>query len=117
MKGRKARNTGGTDDADEDIKDKPEARTNAKEIDDEAEAKASGGRARATGGRAARKMGGKAEIKVEGKKAMMHAGRKPRKTGGRTGSDGAPYTTARTGKLPPGRTEMDLSEGDPWKVK
>ena len=112
MKGKRAaRNTGGTDDADEDLKDKPEARTNAKEIDDEAEERASGGRTRATGGRAARKMGGKTEMKVEGKKAEMHAGRKPRKTGGRTGSDGAPFTTARKGKLPAGRTEMDLSEG------
>jgi hypothetical protein len=111
MKGRKHKASGGTNDAEEDLKDKPEARTNAKKIDDEAEERASGGRARAAGGRAARKHGGKTEMKVEGKKAEMHAGRKPRKNGGRTGSDGSPFTTARHGKMPAGRTEMDLSEG------
>jgi hypothetical protein len=109
--GRKHRNTGGTDDAKEDLDDKPEARTNAKKIDEEAEERKSGGRARAAGGRTARKHGGKTEMKVEGKKAEMHAGRKPRKNGGRTGSDGSPFTTARHGKMPAGRSEMDLSEG------
>ena len=37
MKGRKHKSTGGTNEAEEDLKTKPEARTNAKEIDRESE--------------------------------------------------------------------------------
>jgi hypothetical protein len=103
MKGRKHRETGGSNEAEEDVKDKPEARTNAKKIDDEAEEMKKGGRAK-------RARGGKMVGKVEGEKAMHHAGRKPRKSGGRTGSDGSPFTTARSGKNPPGREVMSLSE-------
>jgi hypothetical protein len=103
MKGRKHRETGGVNEAEEDLKDKPEARTNAKKIDDEAEEMKKGGRAK-------RAHGGKMVGKVEGDKAMHHAGRKPRKSGGRTGSDGSPFTTARSGKNPPGREVMSQSE-------
>jgi hypothetical protein len=100
MKGRKGRGTGGVNEAEEDVKDKPEARTNAKEIDEEAEERKKGGRAK-------RKHGGKMIGKVEGEKAMHHAGRKPRKAGGRTsGSDGNPFTSARKGKDAPGREVM-----------
>lgn len=99
MKGRMKRGTGGVNEAEEDVKDKPEARTNAKEIDEEAEE-------RKRGGRAKRKHGGKMVGKVEGEKGHMHAGRKPRKSGGRTGSDGSPFTTARKGKDAPGRELM-----------
>lgn len=100
MKGRKARGTGGSNEAEEDVKDKPEARTNAKEVDSEAEEMRKGGRAK-------RKHGGKSVGKVEGEKAPMHAGRKPRKAGGRTsGSDGNPFTSARKGKDAPGREVM-----------
>ncbi len=103
MKGRKSKATGGVNEAEEDVKDKPEARTNAKEIDSEAEEMKKGGRAK-------RKHGGKMVGKVEGEKSHMHAGRKPRKAGGRTGgSDGNPFTSARKGKDAPGR---DLMKGE-----
>jgi len=104
MKGRKYRGTGGVNEAEEDEKTKPEARTNATKEDAEAEE-------RKRGGRAKRRHGGKTEMKVHGDKAMHHAGRKPRKSGGRTGSDSSPFTSARHGKNPPGRNEMMESEG------
>ena len=101
--GRKHRGTGGSNEAEEDLKEKPEPRTNAKEIDSEAEEMKKGGRAK-------RKHGGKMVGKVEGEKGMHHAGRKPRKAGGRTsGSDGNPFTSARKGKDAPGR---DLMKGE-----
>ena len=112
--GRKPRSTGGRDDAEEDVRDKPEARTNAKNIDREAEEKKRGGRAK-------RKHGGhvhhermeelahaKHVGKVHGEHAHHHAGRKPRKGGGRTGADEHPFSSARHGELPPGRKEMDM---------
>jgi hypothetical protein len=104
MKGhRKHRETGGANEAEEDVKDKPEARTDAKKIDAEAEEMKKGGRAK-------RKRGGRSEhheMKVDGEKAPMHAGRKPRKSGGRTsGSDGHPFTSARHGEDAPGRKVM-----------
>lgn len=104
MKGRKHRSTGGADEAEEDLKDKPEPRTDAKEIDKEAEEMKKGGRAK-------RKHGGKMVGKVEGEKSAMHAGRKPRKSGGRTGSDSAPFTSARKGKDAPGRELMKGEAG------
>lgn len=104
--GRKSRNTGGANEAEEDVKDKPEPRTNAKKVDEEAEEMKKGGRAK-------RKHGGKTEIgHIEGKKAEAHAGRKPRKSGGRTGSDGSPFTTAKGGKDAPGRSLMAENVGD-----
>jgi hypothetical protein len=93
MKGRKKREAGGVNEAEADVKDKPEARTNAKKIDSEAEEMKKGGRAK-------KARGGKMEHKVEGEKAKMHAGRKPRKNGGRTGSDGSPFSSARKGTEP-----------------
>lgn len=109
MKGRKHRETGGTNEPEEDVKDKPEARTNAKKIDSEAEEMKKGGRAK-------KKRGGKAgfgpekhgsdEPKVAGDKPMHHAGRKPRKSGGRTGSNFQPFTSARKGEDAPGRKLM-----------
>ena len=104
MKGRKHRGTGGVNEAEVDEKTKPEPRTNAKEIDKEAEEMKKGGRAK-------RAHGGKMVGKVHGEKAAHHAGRKPRKNGGRTGSDSSPFTSARHGKNPPGRSEMSESEG------
>jgi hypothetical protein len=102
--GRKHRNTGGENTPEEDLKEKPEARTNAKKIDDEAEEMKKGGRAK-------RKHGGKMVGKVEGEKAAMHAGRKPRKSGGRTGSDSQPFTSARKGEDAPGRKLMKGEAG------
>lgn len=104
MKGRKHRETGGANEAEEDLKSKPEARTNAKEIDEEAEERKHGGRTK-------RKHGGKLMGKVEGEKGAHHAGRKPRKSGGRTGSDGNPFTTARSGTDAPGRKLMKSEVG------
>lgn len=104
MKGRKHRGTGGANEAEEDLKDKPEARTDAKKIDSEAEEMKKGGRAK-------RKHGGKLLGKVEGEKGMHHAGRKPRKSGGRTGSDSNPFTSARSGKDAPGRELMKGEAG------
>lgn len=108
MKGRKHRETGGANEAEEDVKDKPEARTDAKKIDAEAEEMKKGGRAK-------RKRGGKTEVgKVEGHEPMHHAGRKPRKSGGKTTSDANPFTSARKGEDPPGRKVMkgDLGMGE-----
>ena len=102
MKGRKSRGTGGVNEAEDDLKDKPEPRTDAKKIDSEAEEMKKGGRAK-------RARGGKMVGKVHGEKAMMHAGRKPRKNGGRTGSDTNPFTSARHGTNPAGRSEMSES--------
>jgi hypothetical protein len=99
MKGRKHRETGGANEAEEDVKEKPEARTEAKKIDSEAEEMKKGGRAK-------RARGGKMVGKVEGEHAMHHAGRKPRKSGGRASSDANPFTSARTGKDAPGRKVM-----------
>jgi hypothetical protein len=107
MKGRKHRNTGGTDDAAEDVKTKPEARTNATKEDSEAEEK----EAMKKGGRAKRARGGKMVGKVHGEKAMHHAGRKPRKSGGRAGSEAQPFTSARSGKDAPGRNVMKGEQG------
>jgi hypothetical protein len=97
--GRKHREAGGENEAEEDIKEKPEARTNAKKIDDEAEELKKGGRAK-------KARGGKLVGKVEGEKGAMHAGRKPRKSGGRTGSEAQPFTGARRGTDAPGRKMM-----------
>ena len=119
MKGKRAhREAGGVNEAKEDEDTKPEARTTAKTIDEGAEEKNRGGRTRATGGRTGRMAGGRTAKahggkmvgQVHGEKAMMHAGRKPRKNGGRTGSDGSPFTSARHGTNPPGRSEMSESE-------
>lgn len=105
MKGRKHKATGGSNEAEEDLKDKPESRTNAKNIDSEAEEMKKGGRAK-------RAHGGKSVGKVEGSKGVMHAGRKPRKAGGRTsGSDGNPFTSARKGRDAPGREVMKGEAG------
>jgi hypothetical protein len=99
MKGRKHRETGGANEAEEDVKDKPEPRTDAKKIDAEAEEMKKGGRAK-------KARGGKMVGKVEGEKGEMHAGRKPRKSGGKATSDANPFTSARKGNDAPGRKLM-----------
>ena len=79
----------GVDEAMEDLHDKPEARTNAKEIDSEAEAMHA-----KRGGRAKRKHGGH----VHGEHVKHHAGRKPRKAGGSVESN--PFSHAEHGTAP-----------------
>src|ERR1700761_21739 len=104
--GRKSRATGGVNEAEEDLKDKPEARTHAPKIQGEAEEMKKGGRAK-------RKHGGKTEVgHIEGRKAEMHAGRKPRKSGGRASSDSNPFTSAKNGKDAPGRKVMEEGVGE-----
>jgi hypothetical protein len=119
MKGRKHRETGGANEAEEDVKTKPENRTDTGDkkqpIRDEAEALKKGGRAkRKSGGRTG--FGPEHQATVPGKKGGEHAGRKPRKSGGRTGSDSAPFTSARKGTDAPGRKlmkdEQDVSAGE-----
>lgn len=102
MKGRKHKNTGGENDAAEDVKDAPPDRSSPNNIQKEAEEKKRGGRAK-------RAHGGKSEMKVEGHKGAMHAGRKPRKSGGRTGSDSRPLTSSHSGTNPKGRELMSES--------
>ena len=102
--GRRSRATGGTDEAEEDVKDKPERRNNAPKIEGAAEEMKKGGRAK-------RKSGGKTEVgKIEGGKAAMHAGRKPRKSGGR--ADSSPFTSAKSGTNAPGRKLMEEGVGE-----
>ncbi len=102
--GRRSRATGGSNEAEEDVKDKPERRNNAPKIEDAAEEMKKGGRAK-------RKSGGKTEVgHIEGKKEHMHAGRKPRKSGGR--ADSNPFTSAKTGKDAPGRSLMAEGVGE-----
>jgi len=101
MKGRKHKATGGSNEPEMDVKDKPADRTEPSGPSKEAEAMKKGGRAK-------RKHGGSAEHKVEGH-AKHHAGRKPRKSGGR--ADSNPYTSARDGKFPAGRNVQKGSEG------
>lgn len=96
MKGKKhraKRATGGVNQAAEDLGRKNLRYTYQSNVNDAAEE---------------RKRGGKAEKKEVGKmhggKAKHHAGRKPRKSGGRASSDQNPFTSARKGTPPPGRT-------------
>ena len=99
MKGRKKRATGGVNEAAEDMNTKSMSYTADSNVEKEA-------KERKRGGRAKRKRGGL----VPGEMAKCHAGRKPRKSGGRATSDNNPYTSARAGKQPKGRsveTEME----------
>ena len=103
MKGKRAhKNTGGADEAEDDIKDKPADRSSPNNAATEAEKLKKGGRAK-------KAHGGKMVGKPAGEKAMHHAGRKPRKSGGRTGSDSSPLTSAHSGKQAPGRSVMSES--------
>jgi hypothetical protein len=81
--------SGGVDDAVKDESMKPQ-RYNQSKVEDEAEERKHGGRAK-------RKHGGKAkhhEMPVHGMHSKHHAGRKPRKSGGRASSDANPLTSA-----------------------
>jgi len=93
MKGHKKRATGGVAEYEEDMKDRPD-RYNKSKVEDEAEE-------RKRGGRAKRKAGGK----VEGMPAKAHMGRKPRKSGG--ACDNSPMSSARGGKSPYGAERVE----------
>jgi hypothetical protein len=101
MKGRKKREAGGVNEAEEDVKNKPENRNAPNKVAKEAEEMKKGGRAK-------RREGGK----VEGEKSRHHAGRKPRKSGGRTGSERNPFTSARHGKQPSGHSTQKGEYGE-----
>jgi hypothetical protein len=118
MKGRKHREAGGVNDAEEDLKTHPEARTNAKKIDDEAEERKAGGRtARKHGGevhhsrcRCHKCMGGEAKMehkkeggKVDGEHEKKRADRKPRKSGGSANATEHPFSSAKDGEAAHGR--------------
>jgi hypothetical protein len=102
MKGRKHRETGGVNDAKKDVDENPAERTPTAKPEKEAEEKKHGGRAK-------RRHGGKAEMKVHGEKGMHHAGRKPRKAGGKVGADSHPFSSAKGGSQPSGRSVMSES--------
>ncbi len=118
--GRKHRASGGDAvtgkrEYEEDLRDNPESRDNAHEIDKEAEERKSGGRAkRKRGGivhhEAGKHMGHAKHVgNVAGKEAVHHAGRKPRKAGGRaSGSDCSPLSSAHKGVLPPHHKDADI---------
>jgi len=91
MKNRHKRASGGADLASEEMNHKNQKYTYESKVNNEAEERKAGGRAK-------RKMVGK----VEGEHAKHHAGRAPRKNGGRTGSDSNPFTSARHGTQPAG---------------
>lgn len=118
MSDRKHRATGGVNEDKMDLDDKPERRVNATKINDEAEKRKRGGRVAKTEGmgpehestcapRAKRKRGGKLVGEVHGEMARHHAGRKPRKSGG--SADSNPFSSARKGEVPKGRSvDMEM---------
>lgn len=93
--GRKHRATGGVNEAAEDLSRKNERYTYQSHVNDEAEERKRGGRAKKHAG------------KVHGDHAMHHAGRKPRKSGG--SCESSPFSHARKGTAPKGRKlEMEF---------
>ena len=106
---RNHRATGGVNEAEMDLNDKPEARTDAKNIDAEAEERKHGGHVKHR--RTARRHGGMAKHvgAMQGEGSKQHAGRKPRKSGGRAASDVNPFSSARHGTPPKGRT-LDMEQ-------
>lgn len=96
MNGRAKRNTGGVNQAKEDLGRKNLRYTYESNVNEAAEE-------RKRGGKTMKKHVGK----MAGGKAAHHAGRKPRKSGGRASSDQNPYTSARKGTPPPGR-KLDM---------
>ena len=94
MKGRKHRATGGVNEAEKDLGHKNLRYTYQSHVQDEAEERKHGGRAK-------RKHGGCAT----GEMARKHAGRKPRKSGG--SCEASPFSSARHGTAPKGR-KLDM---------
>jgi len=94
MKGRKTRATGGVNTAAEDLKSKGQRYNNAPKIEDAAEERKAGGRAK-------KMVGGPA-----GACGSPNAGRKPRKSGG--SATASPFSSARSGTAPSGH-KVDMS--------
>lgn len=103
MKGRQGKSTGGTNDAEEDVKTKPMRYTADSNVNSEAEERKRGGKAAKCGGGSMRKEGGK----VDGKADKARADRKPRQSGGRANATDNPFSSARRGTEPSGhKTEV-----------
>ena len=114
MKGRKEhRNTGGRNDAAEDVDRKTPMRVNAPEIDAEANEKKRGGRTERRRGGVVHheKMEHMKHAKhvgpVHGKRDV-HAGRAPRKSGGRASSNRNPFSSAHAGTPARGHKTTDI---------
>jgi hypothetical protein len=89
----------GSDDAEKDLKSKPERRNNAPKVEDASEAMKA-----KKGGRIKKEVG-----KAEGEMGHHHAGRKPRASGG--SCESSPFTSAMRGSQPSGRKVMAESKG------
>jgi hypothetical protein len=104
MKGRKGKANGGemdspktgTKEYEQDLKRKNLRYTYQSNVNDEAEERKSGGRAKK-----------KHVGKVQGD-SKAHAGRKARKSGGRTSSDASPLSSAHAGTPPKGHKTLDI---------
>lgn len=128
--GRKHRETGGANEAAEDLKTKNQRYTYESKVNNEAEERKHGGKVgkkhgaehhhhsckcpKCHGGMA-KKHGGEAEHEkkhvghVEGEHSKHHMGRAKRKSGGRTGADSHPFSSARSGHAPPGaKLDMEM---------
>ena len=123
MKGRKHKAAGGQAEHgdreyEKDLATKNMRYTYQSHVEDEAEEKKRGGRAkRKHGGHVAHHHSGHVKHvgSVHGEHGAHHAGRKPRKSGGRAYSDSNPFTSAAHGKAPKGRNldmEMDGGPGE-----
>jgi hypothetical protein len=116
--------TGGVNNVDRDLAERPEPRTNAKDIDREAEERKRGGRTKAKEDGEGfsyegeptkrRRRGGltkereRKEVgEIQGEAKRRHAGHKPRKAGGRAASEKSPFSSAYHGEAPKGR-KLDL---------
>jgi hypothetical protein len=96
MKGkRKHRETGGVNEAEEDLSSKTKSRNLPNPITEEADEKKKGGRVK-------KARGGKTVGVISGPEPPAHAGRKPRASGGRSGSEKNPFTSANKGNEPKG---------------
>jgi hypothetical protein len=99
MKGRKHRATGGVNEDAQDKSKKNLRYTYQSNVNDAAEE-------RKRGGMVEKKGGGM----IHGAAAKKHAGRKARKSGGRASCESNPFTSAKAGTPPKGRT-MDGNVG------
>ena len=105
MKGRKGKANGGemdspksgTKEYEQDLKTKNMRYTYQSNVNDAAEERKLGGRAKK-----------KSVGKVHGGKSANHAGRKARQTGGRAGSDKSPLSSAHAGTAPKGHKTLEI---------
>ncbi len=104
MRGRKARETGGVNLADDDLDKKNQRYTYQSNVNDEAEERKKGGRTKRKHGGEVHKSGCDCPKcsggPVEGAKAGARADRKPRKSGGSATSN--PFSSAKAGTPPAG---------------